>query len=298
MRYIIKNHDYRIFQNRFFDLESGKLLSPIETQNYTIIQVAESYYTHDFLIDNHQQFCDLELTFSHMNGLMCSINGVFKTVDKNELHLTFSGEMHTLKSRRSARFQTLAINFKDGPCLPLLHAIKEKAKEQRTFRIPEIFGCLTEVISEFMRSDAPFSENHLDCLITSVLVKFTRCGMAESLDEISSYDVKISTMKNYIDTRFLQICCLEEMSYVFGYTYSHISKVFKKTYGVTPSKYLLEKKAGYACNLLKEGAKLEEIADILGYSTTFNFSRAFKNQTGLSPNAYRKQQKTIKGLSH
>ena len=40
-----------------------------------------------------------------------------------------------------------------------------------------------------------------------------------------------------------------------------------------------------------QGAKLEEIAVVLGYSTTFNFSRAFKNQLGLSPSAYRKQNK-------
>jgi len=72
MKYIIQNNDQRIFQNRFYDLETKALLSPIETQNYTIIQVAESYYTHDFFIDNHQQFCDLELTFSHINGLLCA----------------------------------------------------------------------------------------------------------------------------------------------------------------------------------------------------------------------------------
>ena len=46
-----------------------------------------------------------------------------------------------------------------------------------------------------------------------------------------------------------------------------------------------------ACALIKEGAKSEEIAVVLGYSTVFNFSRAFKKQFGLSPNAYRKQLK-------
>lgn len=289
MKYIIQNNDRRIFQNRFYDFETKALLSPIETQNYTIIQVAESYYTHDFFIDNHQQFCDLELTFSYINGLLCAANEVWETVDKHGLHLAFRGEIHALKSRRSARFQTLAINFKDGPCLPLLRAIQ--AKGQRSFCMPEIFGYLTDIISEFMRSDGPFLENNLDCLITAVLVKIARWGTDESLAEISSYDDKVSAMKQYIDTRFLQLCSLEEMAYSFGYTYSHISKVFKKAYGVTPSDYLQKKKAEYACSLLKEGAKLEEIAVVLGYSTTFNFSRAFKNQLGLSPSAYRKQNK-------
>ena len=94
--------------------------------------------------------------------------------------------------------------------------------------MPEIFGYLTDIISEFMRSDGPFLENNLDCLITAVLVKIARWGRDEPLAEISSYDDKVSAMKQYIDTRFLQLCSLEEMAYVFGYTYSHISRFSKK----------------------------------------------------------------------
>lgn len=286
---MINDSDHRIFQNRFYDFRSGKLLSPIETQNYTIVQVAESYYTNGFLIDEHRQFCDLELTFSQINGLTCSVNGVFETVEKQSLHLIFGGELHALKSRRGSRFQTLAINFKSGPCLPLLHAIQEKAAAQRTFRIPECFGHLTEILAEFMRADAPFLENNLDSLITAVLVQLARYGEAKPIEEIFSYDIKTAAMKKYIDSRFLEICSLEELSYHFGYTYSYLSKTFKKTYGVTPVDYLLKKKMDYACRLLKEGAGLEEIAAVLGYSTSFNFSRAFKNHLGISPTSYKKQ---------
>ena len=53
---------------------------------------------------------------------------------------------------------------------------------------------------------------------------------------------KTAAMKKYIDTRFLEICSLEELSYHFGYTYSYLSKTFKKTYGVTPVEYILKKK--------------------------------------------------------
>ena len=291
MKYIIKTHDQRIFQNRFFDFKTKEPLSPIETQNYTIMQVAESNYTHGFSIDNHRQFCDLELTFSYTNGLLCAANDVYETVDKHGLYLSFKGESHALKCRRRSRFQTLAINIKDGPCTALLTAIQEKAKAGRTFYLADIAACLSELIAEFTRSDAPFFESNLDSLITSALVKLTRQGMTEILEEIPSYDLNVSSVKNYIDTHFLQILSLEEVTYMLGYTYSHISKVFKKTYGLTPSAYLLAKKTDYACTLLKDGAKLDEIADILGYSTAFNFSRAFKNQTGLSPSAYRAQNK-------
>lgn len=290
MKYIIKNQDRHIFQNRFYDFDTENLLSPIETQNYSIIQVAQSYYNHGFTLKDHHQVCDLELTFSHMNGLLCATNGVYERVDKHKLYLSFHADIHALQSRSSARFQTLAINVKEGPSRAMLSAIQEKAQQQRTFYVPDIFDCLSRILSEFKLSDAVFFENNLDCLITSVLVKLARYGAEETLAEIPSYDEKLSAMKDYIDARFLQLYALEELSSVFGYTYSHISKAFKKTHGITPSNYLLSKKMAYACTMLEDGAKLEEIAEILGYSTAFNFSRAFKTYTGVSPDAYKKQK--------
>ena len=128
MKYIIKNQDSHVFQNRFFDLTTKQLLSPIETQNYVVIQVAQSHYNRGFSTAEHNQFCDLELTFSHTNSLLCSADTAFEKVDKFGIHLSLKGESHALKSTKKAFFQTLAINFKDGPSHELLHVIKEKAK--------------------------------------------------------------------------------------------------------------------------------------------------------------------------
>ena len=294
MKYFINEQDRKIFQNRFYDLETEELLCPIETQNYTIVQVAQSYYNGGFLIEDHNQFCDLELTFSHINGLLCATGGVFENVDKNQLYLSLKGDVHSLKSRKSARFQTLAINFKDGPCLPLLSAIMENSKDQRTFYMPAVFSALTEMLTECRLTDAQFSRNYLDSLITSVLVKIARHGDDAPPEEILSCDEKLSAIAGYIDTHFLQICSLEELSAVFGYSYSHLSRIFKKAYDLTPRDYLLSRKMDYACALLKEGAELEEIAEVLGYATAFNFSRVFRSKTGLSPSAYKKQYEKSK----
>ena len=148
---------------------------------------------------------------------------------------------------------------------------------------------IDKILNEFRLSDAMFFETNLDALITSVLVQIARLDTEETLDKILSYDEKLSAMKTYIDTHFLQIFSLDELSSAFGYSYSHISKSFKKMYEITPSDYLAKKKNEYACNLLKDGAELDEVSDILGYSSVFNFSRAFKAQNGISPSNYKKQ---------
>lgn len=289
MKYLIKDKDHRVFQNRFYDFETDTLLSPIETQNYTVIQVAESHYNHGFVTEDHRQICHLELTFSLLNGLMCSADGSFEKLEKHGVYLSFQGEKHSLKSRKSASFWTLAVNFKDGPCLPLLQAIRAKGEEKRAFCAPELFPVLEEIIRAFRGAEASFFEVGIDSLITAVLVKLARPEAEQSPGELVTYDEKLEAMRQYLDTHFLQICSLEEAS--FGYSYSHISKAFQKVYGITPRAYLLSKKMDYAAGLLLDGAKLEEIAERLGYSSPFNLSRAFKNHTGLSPDTYRKQSK-------
>lgn len=291
MKYIINDNQNRIFQNRFYDFETEDLISPIETSNYAIIQVAQSYYSRGFSIDDHHQLCDLELTFSDLNGLMCSVDGNFENVDKHYLHISFKGERHALNSRKSSRFYTLAINFKSSPCAPMLDAIREKSKMHRTIYIPEIAQSLSDIINEFKQSEADFLLNHLDSLITIVLVKLIRTGRETTTEEIATYDEKLSAMINYINSNFLQLSSLGELASAFGYTYSHLSKIFKKEHGVTPCHYLMSKKADYACRLLESGESLEEIAELLGYSSVFNFSRFFKDRIGVPPTEYKKNIK-------
>jgi len=289
MKHIIKSKDHRVFENRFYDFKTNQLLSPVETQNYTVIQVAESHYNHGFVTEDHRQICHLELTFSLLNGLMCSADGRFEKLEKHGVYLSFQGEHHSLKSRKSASFWTLAVNFKDGPCQSLLQAIRAKGEEKRAFSAPELFSGLEELIQAFRGKEGSFFEVGIDSLITAVLVKLARPEGEAVKPELPTYDEKLEAMRQYLDTQFLQLCSLEEIS--FGYSYSYISKAFQKAYGITPRAYLLARKMDYAANLLREGARLEEIAERLGYSSPFNFSRAFKKHTGLSPNAYRRQDK-------
>lgn len=289
MKNIYINEDSLIFQNVFFDFGTGQLLSPIETQNYVIVQVTDSNYKNGFIIESHRQCCDIEITFPLTDGLYCSANGVADKLHKYEIYLSLRDELHELKSTSSCRFQTLAVNFKNGPCFSILNEIKSKAGEGNRLGVLDISSKLTDIIAEFMLADSSFSVINLDALITSVLVSITRQDSEKPDANILSTEEKLPIIINYIDSHFLEISSLEEVSDHFGYTHSHICKVFKKAYGLTPGDYLLSKKMGYSVSLLKQGKNLNAIAELLGYSTPYNFSRAFKNMYGVSPSKYLKQ---------
>ena len=236
-----------------------------------------------FCTQNHLQSCDLELTYALTNGLVCATDNLAETVDKNECYLSFKNDCHELSSRRGCRFQTLAINFKDGPCRAIFEDIFVKFKEKRKASLPDIASPLTSVIADFLYLSAPFSIQNLDSLITSILIKLARLDMQNPNFDIVTAEEKLLSMVNYIDLHFLEICSLEEFSPRFGYTYGHICKMFKKQVGVTPNEYLLAKKMEHGAKLLSAGKSVGQVAEVLGYSTPYNFSRAFKRQYGVAP---------------
>ena len=287
MKKIYKTSNSLLFKNDFVDWITGELLAPIETQNYFIVQVAESYDNNNCSIKEHTQYCDLEITFPTTNGLFCATSGVYEQVSKHEVYLSFRGEAHDVLSRTGCRFQTIAINFKEGPCFTLLHELQEKFKNMRKFAPSDAPRFFTTIISEFFESDSFFTYN-LDCSITALLIKLLRFGNERQNEKILSSEETLPDIINYIDSHFLEICSLEELSR-FGYTYNHICKIFKKTYGFSPSDYLLTKKMEHATTLLSEGKMLSEIAELLGYSSPYNFSRAFKKYFGLAPNEFKKR---------
>jgi len=71
---------------------------------------------------------------------------------------------------------------------------------------------------------------------------------------------------------------------------SHLSKIFKETVGQCPNTYFSQLRMDAAKTMLSEThLRVQEIAERLGYTSPFSFSRAFSQITGQSPTAYRNQ---------
>jgi transcriptional regulator GlxA family with amidase domain len=69
----------------------------------------------------------------------------------------------------------------------------------------------------------------------------------------------------------------------------YFSNLFKKTFGVSPMRYLTEQRLELAKNLLySSGQSLAEIAGNCGYNDEFFFARIFKKYAGVAPGRFRK----------
>ena len=87
---------------------------------------------------------------------------------------------------------------------------------------------------------------------------------------------------NYFDENFLTIQSLDEVATRFGYSYNYLYKLFAKFNNSTPIAYLNAKKMDFAKEYLKTHS-VTKTAEKLGYTSPYNFSRAYKKYFGSSP---------------
>ena len=85
---------------------------------------------------------------------------------------------------------------------------------------------------------------------------------------------------------------LDKLAAVAGVSRSGLAARFRDTLGMPPGRYLTEWRMNLATRLLHDRALgLSEIAERVGYTSEFAFSRAFKRHIGVAPSVWRKQER-------
>ena len=82
---------------------------------------------------------------------------------------------------------------------------------------------------------------------------------------------------------------LKEMAEFCGYSQSRFSSLYKSIFGSSPTKDLLDIRIEKAKRLLiYSSMPISEIAEEVGFSTVFHFSKFFKKTVGSTPTEYKK----------
>ena len=103
-------------------------------------------------------------------------------------------------------------------------------------------------------------------------------------------DEHIVNAKSYMDVHFKEPTCLSEAVALSGVTGRRFGDVFKQQFGTTPNSYLLQKKLGYAAELLALGyLSVTEVAELAGFCDVYYFSKMFKRHFGTTPGQYKKE---------
>lgn len=98
-------------------------------------------------------------------------------------------------------------------------------------------------------------------------------------------------VRDYIDAHICDPIKNEELAAVIYRSCSQTIRIFKKEYGITPYKYILNGKIETAkMMLINTNMPIKEIAFELSFADEHYFSNMFKKLTGLSPKNYREMR--------
>jgi AraC-like DNA-binding protein len=98
----------------------------------------------------------------------------------------------------------------------------------------------------------------------------------------------IENTLSYLEANVSAKLTLEEMAEHADLSISHFAATFKQQMGFSPIGYFIQLKMQYACSQLTFSNKtIQQIANEVGYTDPYYFSRLFKKVIGLSPQHYR-----------
>ena len=94
----------------------------------------------------------------------------------------------------------------------------------------------------------------------------------------------------YIAHNFQNEITIEDIAGVCGLNRTYFGKIFKEALGKTPQEFLLNYRMLKAAELLKlTSLSIGDVGLAVGYANQMHFSRAFKNNYGISPREWRYQ---------
>lgn len=133
-----------------------------------------------------------------------------------------------------------------------------------------------------------YHQPHYEALISHIKMIFRK--MIDQMG-INSNDVIIKKLFDLIETNYSKNLKLETLAGVFNYSSAYLGKLFKNTTGENFHTYLDRVRVKRAKELLLEGHKVYEVANLVGYTNVDYFYSKFKKYMGTSPSTYKKKHK-------
>ena len=192
------------------------------------------------------------------------------------------------------------------------HDFVERWKDKKNILLPVVKGDDLELRREVYKSLCMFCdilrENRKD-IPREEMVSFHEMEKCEDRRQIQEYGGKIilDIMKYleagktgsrhgtilellaYIDQHYNEDIGLNELADRVGMSPAYLSVLFKNEVGMSYVKYLTNLRISRAKDFLKEGRKVYEVSELVGYHNYRYFSDTFKKYVGQTPKAYTMQ---------
>lgn len=260
---------------------------PINYGKISLIQIGRRYLNENTVIGTHTHLNWFELTIATKGECIVSSNGEESTIHAGDIYVSFPCDLHDIKTTdKELEYDYLSFVIDDSKLSELFNNISlNTSAKLRIFRDERVQFLVSSAISEF-KIEKTFRSELLSSIFNQIVIYTMRDLMSStrSTANVNDSDVLCQQIMNYIDTHVYSIESLNILTDIFSYNYSYLSNLFKKNTSITILDYYTNKRLETAKALIIENKKkIHEIAEMLNYSSTFTFSRAFKKKYGYPP---------------
>lgn len=268
-------------------------------KNINIIQIGRMHCKPETVVKTHQHLDWYELTIVTEGSGTVYTGEIPTAVSRGDIYFSYPCDAHAITSdaENPLKFDFFSFQAKDPSLIKTLEAAVEQrpGADKRLIRDDRIASLVSNAIAEFCsleKDSTPLLEAIFHQLITYLLRDLASLVPDKPPTHFSAAETLCFRLMNYIDTHLYSLENLNELAEITGYHYSHLSGLFHKTTGTTLFGYCQSKRLEAARVMLRdEKRSIREVADILGYSTAYAFSKAYRKHYGVSPGSERKSCK-------
>ena len=147
---------------------------------------------------------------------------------------------------------------------------------------------MTGFLGEFDRGNEPLSFTFAPGWGRLITLQWLMDAAREELLVYRPVDPLILELLRELDLRIDRPTTLDDLAEWSGFSAQHLNRLFRKTLGVTPLKYLTRLRLEKSASLIAEGKlTIRAIASRLAFDDPYHFSRVFRQHFGRSPAQHR-----------
>ncbi len=127
-------------------------------------------------------------------------------------------------------------------------------------------------------------------IIRDIFEIFVRKIIRAGVEDENKVEIpeRMVAIKEYIDNNYHKALPLAKTARRFSISSPHLSSEFKRWFGLSPGKYLIECRLHEAEVLLKDNnLQIVDIAEKVGWDDVYHFSKIFKRHRGVPPSSMR-----------
>lgn len=223
-------------------------------------------------------------------------NGEKRNVKKGDLVFFAKGESQHMRTDPHDLLKLFTVNFqsilpieKDGEWT--LHNIEFPFPFVNHITDNMLFHDLQRLFNRLCRtflSDSEFHEADERTIFVKILNMVEFSLRNKHLHCNYNVKSKIDEAIVYMSKYYYEKLTLDSIAAQFDLSPSHFSLMFKKITNYSVIDYLIKLRLSKAKLLLEDGKSISEVAEAVGFSDIYYFSKTFKKHVGLSPSSYRK----------